>query len=216
MSSSDCTNQRDFVPILNHLRCTDLDAFKAHLLKTAKAGVRPLLAGSMGEAIHLSHSERVTIIQTARAVLDEAGLSHVPIIAGTGAGSTRETIELTKAAAAAGADYVIVIASGYFAGVLGSSRKALKAFWAEVSEKSPVPVILYNCTSHICWSNVSLTTCTDPGASGGIDLDSDLITEIAIDCPNTAGIKLTCVPHQGYLVLCLVDFADTGVETSES
>ena len=33
----------------------------------------------------------------------------------------------------------------------------------------------------------------DPGASGGIDLDSDLITEVAKDCPNTAGVKLTHV-----------------------
>ena len=31
----------------------------------------------------------------------------------------------------------------------------------------------------------------DPGASGGIDLDSDLIVELAKDCPNTAGVKLT-------------------------
>lgn len=33
----------------------------------------------------------------------------------------------------------------------------------------------------------------DPGASGGLDLDSDLITSIAEDCPNTAGVKLTYV-----------------------
>lgn len=31
-----------------------------------------------------------------------------------------------------------------------------------------------------------------PGASGGIDLDSDLITELAKDCPNLCGVKLTC------------------------
>jgi len=34
---------------------------------------------------------------------------------------------------------------------------------------------------------------TDPGASGGIDLDSDLITELAMDSPNLAGVKLTYV-----------------------
>jgi len=39
-----------------------------------------------------------------------------------------------------------------------------------------VPVIIYNY----------------PGASGGIDLDSDLILEIAKESPNTAGVKLTC------------------------
>lgn len=34
---------------------------------------------------------------------------------------------------------------------------------------------------------------TDPGASGGIDLDSDLILELAASCPNLSGIKLTYV-----------------------
>lgn len=31
----------------------------------------------------------------------------------------------------------------------------------------------------------------DPAASGGIDLDSDVITELAIESPNLAGVKLT-------------------------
>jgi len=31
-----------------------------------------------------------------------------------------------------------------------------------------------------------------PSASGGIDLDSDLIVELAKECPNICGVKLTC------------------------
>ncbi|KAF5357975.1 hypothetical protein D9756_001499 [Leucocoprinus leucothites] len=154
----------------------DLTSFEAQVSRTGLAGVAPVIAGSMGEASHLSHAERVTLIQSARKALDRAGLTDLPIIAGTGAGSTRETIELTKEAAAAGADYVLVIASGYFAGVLATHREALKAYWIEVSEKSPVPVMIYNF----------------PGASGGIDLDSDLITDLAKECPNICGVKLTC------------------------
>ena len=99
----------------------------------------------MGEASHLSRAERVTLIQSARRALDGAGLTQIPIIAGTGSGSTRETIELTKDAAAAGADYVLVIASGYFAGVLTMHREALKSYWSEISQQSPVPVMIYNC-----------------------------------------------------------------------
>jgi len=45
------------------------------------------------------------------------------------------------------ADYAIVIANGYFAGVLANNRLALKAFWVEVAEKSPIPVMIYNCAS---------------------------------------------------------------------
>lgn len=33
----------------------------------------------------------------------------------------------------------------------------------------------------------------DPGATGGIDLDSELITELATECPNVVGVKLTYV-----------------------
>ncbi|KAI0075147.1 dihydrodipicolinate synthetase [Panus rudis PR-1116 ss-1] len=154
----------------------DLESFTAHILRVAKGGVRPLLAGSMGEGSHLTHSERTALIKAARQALDDAGMEDVPIIAGTGTGSTRETIELTREAAEAGADYAIVICSGYFAGVLANNKKALKAFWTEVAEKSPIPVIIYNY----------------PGASGGIDLDSEIITELAQECPNLAGVKLTC------------------------
>ncbi|KAK7020547.1 Dihydrodipicolinate synthetase [Favolaschia claudopus] len=154
----------------------DLPSFEAHVVRIASAGVGPLIAGSMGEAPHLSHSERQLLIRTARRALDTAGMSTIPLIVGTGAPSTRETLELTQEAAKAGADYAIVIASGYFAGVLATNPAALKAFWTTVAEKSPIPVIIYNY----------------PGASGGIDLDSDLITELAMECPNLCGVKLTC------------------------
>ena len=119
--------------------------FEGHVVRLAKAGVYPLLAGSMGEAIHLSHDERQVLIKAARRALDKEGLKNVPVIAGTGAGSTRETLLLCREAADAGADYVIVIMSGYFAGALANDRKALKAFFVEVSGKSPLPVIIYNC-----------------------------------------------------------------------
>jgi 4-hydroxy-2-oxoglutarate aldolase len=103
----------------------------------------------MGEAHHLSPVERVTVIKATREALDDASFRSVPIIAGTGVGSTRETIARTKEAAAAGADHAIVIPSGYFAATLGSDRKAVKAFFKDVSEASYIPVMVYNCKSHI-------------------------------------------------------------------
>ena len=134
-----------FAPYLFAHQLLDLPPFEAHVVRAANAGVVPLIAGSLGEAIHLSHSERVKLIHAARKALDNAGLNHVPLIAGTGAGSTRETIELTNEAAAAGADYAIVIVSGYFAAALANNRPALKAFWVEVASKSLMPVMIYNC-----------------------------------------------------------------------
>ena len=85
------------------------------------------------------------MIKATREALDDAGFPDSPIVAGTGAGSTRETIQLCKEAAEAGAEYVIVITPGYFTSVLATNRNALKAFFIEVAEKSPIPVIIYNC-----------------------------------------------------------------------
>ena len=101
----------------------------------------------MGESIHLSQTERVELISAARRALDKAGLTAVPIIAGTGAGSTRETLQLTKQAAAAGADCALIIASGYFSGLLAANKSALKAYWKELAEQSSIPVMIYNCKS---------------------------------------------------------------------
>jgi len=154
----------------------DLAAFEKHVVHVARAGVGILVAGSNGEATHLTHTERSILIKTARAALDKAQLPDVPIIAGTGIGSTRETLELCREAAEAGADVAIVITSGYFAGSLVGNPKALKAWYTRVADESPIPVLLYNY----------------PGASGGIDLDSDLITELATEHPNIIGVKLTC------------------------
>jgi 4-hydroxy-2-oxoglutarate aldolase len=92
----------------------------------------------------------------------------------SGAGSTRETIALCKSAADAGADIVIVIPPGYFAGAM--SKPAIKTFFLDVAAASPLPVMMYNY----------------PGAAGSIDMDSDLIIDVARSSPNICGVKLTC------------------------
>ncbi|KAB5596489.1 Dihydrodipicolinate synthetase family protein [Ceratobasidium theobromae] len=152
----------------------DVPTFKKHIIYLARAGMGILVSGSMGEAHHLTPEERVILIHAAREALDSVGLTTVPVIAGTGIGSTKGTIELTRQAAEAGADYSIVIASGYYAG--GLNNESLTRFFLDVAAASPIPVIVYNY----------------PGAAGGIDLDSDTIEKIAIEGPNICGVKLTC------------------------
>ena len=171
----------------------DLDSFKAHVKYTVLAGTIPVIAGSAGEAVHLviigiffpfaalltdlqTHEERITLIKTARATLDSANLTSVPIIAGAGAPSTRESIVLAKEAATAGADFVMVIPPGYYASTLNANRQALTQFFIDIAAASPVPIIMYNF----------------PGVSGGIDLDSEMVIDVIKASPNVAGVKLTC------------------------
>lgn len=53
------------------------------MVELAKIGMQPVVCGSMGEAFHLTHEERVVLFKAAREALDEAGLSETVIIAGT-------------------------------------------------------------------------------------------------------------------------------------
>ena len=116
-------------------------------------------------------------------------------------------MELCIEAESAGVDYVLVITGGYFAGALKNNKEALKGFYKEVSEKSPVPVLIYNCECLTLksWQGVIEKNglVTDPGASGGIDLDSDIVIELAKECPNIVGIKLTYVLFTRFLVTTL-------------
>ncbi|KAK6086311.1 dihydrodipicolinate synthetase family protein [Seiridium cupressi] len=155
----------------------DLDALTKHVKFTATAGTIPVVCGSAGEAAHLSAEERTLVIKTTRAALESCDLGNVPIVAGVGASSTRETIYLAKRAQEAGADYVMVIPPGYYAAALQSNgSEALRKFLIDVAEASPLPVIVYNF----------------PGVSAGIDLDSDLIIDVVRQAPNVIGVKLTC------------------------
>ena len=97
-----------------------------------------LILGSNGELVMLSHEERVQAYNAAR----EAIPSDKLMLAGTGAESTRETIALTKAAATAGADAVLVLNPCYYKGQM--TTDALKAHYHAVADASPVPVIIYN------------------------------------------------------------------------
>jgi 4-hydroxy-2-oxoglutarate aldolase len=156
----------------------DLDALTKHVKYTATGGTIPVVCGSAGEAAHLSPEERQLVIRTTRAALDACGLHQVPIVAGVGAPSTRESIALARQAHAAGADHAMVIPPGYYAGALqGNGGEALKCFFVDIAAASPLPIIVYNF----------------PGVSGGIDLDSDLIVDVVRQAPNVVGVKLTYV-----------------------
>ncbi|CAK7235900.1 hypothetical protein SCUCBS95973_009424 [Sporothrix curviconia] len=155
----------------------DLDTLRKHVVFVTKSGTTPVLAGSAGEACHLSAAECILLIKTARTALDEAGLTETVLVAGIGSSSTRETIQFAKDAADAGADFAMVIPPGYYAGQLAQKNmNAVKQFFIDVATESPLPVILYNF----------------PDVSGGLDIDSDLVVDVVREHPNVVGVKLTC------------------------
>lgn len=145
-----------------------------HATKLAQAGVTGLVVhGSNGEAVHLSHEERSLITRITRQALDAAGFTHLPLIAGCGAQSTRETIQLCREAASAGASHVLVLPPAYYGSLL-NTRLIINHFRL-VADASPIPVLIYNF----------------PGACAGLDLSSDVVLKLSLH-PNIAGVKLTC------------------------
>lgn len=82
------------------------DETASHAARLVELGVQAVVvAGSTGEAPALTAGERVALIQR---VL-EAVAGRVPVLAGSGAASTRQAVELTTQALEAGADGVLVL-----------------------------------------------------------------------------------------------------------
>lgn len=108
----------------------------ARLLAQGVDGV--VVSGSTGEAPLLDPDEQRQVVGLAREELRDGKW----LIAGTGAESTRQTIALSRAAAAAGADAVLVRPPSYFSAA--ATPETLAIHFRAVADASPVPVLIYN------------------------------------------------------------------------
>lgn len=119
--------------------------------------------GTTGEASTLSMAEHTQVIQEIIRVANK----RIPIIAGTGANSTHEAIELTKEAKALGADAALLVTPYYNK----PTQEGLYQHYKAVAEAVDMPIILYNV----------------PGRTG-VDLLNDTVVRLA-DIDNIIGIK---------------------------
>lgn len=119
----------------------DVDAAKRLARYLAEHGSHGLvLAGTTGESPTLSDDEKLSLL---RAVRDELG-DELTLICGTGSNDTRHSVELTRAAAAEGADAVLVVTPYYNK----PNHDGLRAHFEAVAEAAgEVPVVLYNIPS---------------------------------------------------------------------
>lgn len=129
------------------------------------AGVSGVFAlGTNGEAYALSHKEKVQVMKI---VVDETK-GRVPVYAGTGCPTTKETITLSKEAEEIGADILSVIVP-YFA---AASQDELYAHYKAVAGSVKIPVVLYNI----------------PARTGNA-LAPATVARLAKDVPNIMGAK---------------------------
>jgi 4-hydroxy-2-oxoglutarate aldolase len=144
----------------------DLPGFRRNtqfLFDAPLAGL--VLFGSTGEGVLVEPDERAALLAAARELAGDRLL-----LAGTGAESTRATIRLSRSAAAAGADAVLVHPPGYFRSLMTAA--ALFEHYTAVADASPVPVVLYQV----------------PVASRSVELELPLIARLS-EHPNIIGVK---------------------------
>jgi dihydrodipicolinate synthase/N-acetylneuraminate lyase len=115
----------------------DLSGTAAHVRYLIDGGAHGVvIGGTSGEFITMTDSERIALV--AEAV--EAAAGRVPIVAGTGAAGTRQTIELTRAAADCGAAGALVILPYY----MRPFRDEVMDHFRAVSAAATIPILLYN------------------------------------------------------------------------
>jgi 4-hydroxy-tetrahydrodipicolinate synthase len=92
--------------------------------------------GTTGESPTLTNEEHLRVIQ----LVVEAAKKRVPVIAGTGSNSTRETIEMSVAARKVGADGLLLVTPYYNR----PGQEHLYRHFKAVVEAAPLPSVLYN------------------------------------------------------------------------
>ena len=119
--------------------------------------------GTTGESATLDVDEHLEVVR----VVIEVAAGRLAVIAGTGANSTREAIELTQAAANLGADAVLLVTPYYNK----PTQEGLYQHYKAIAEAVQIPQILYNV----------------PGRTG-VDMLNATVARLA-GMPNIVGIK---------------------------
>jgi 4-hydroxy-tetrahydrodipicolinate synthase len=155
----------------------DLDGLKRLIDWHVEQGTDGLvIVGTTGESPTVSQEEHCLLIRTA--VSHAAG--RIPIIAGTGANSTAEAIELTRCAKAAGAAAGLSVAPYYNK----PTQEGLYRHYKAIAEAVDLPTILYNVpgrTVSDIGNDTVLRLAQVPGivgikdATGNLERGSDLL-----------------------------------------
>src|SRR5262245_14844564 len=139
-----------------------LQWFLDHLIANGVHGI--FVLGTNSEFYALDEREKQEVIATAVGHIN----NRVPVFAGTGAESTRETIRLTRMAEREGADGVSII-TPYF---ISPNQQELADHYRQIAEATKLPVLLYN----------------NPSTCGGLRIDVETVAKLA-EIPNIRGVK---------------------------
>ena len=126
------------------------------------SGVVP--CGTTGESPTLDHEEHSRVVKLTVEFAKGRGI----VMAGTGSNSTREAVELTQEAEAAGATAILQVAPYYNK----PTPEGLYQHFKAVAQSTKLPIMLYSI----------------PGRCG-IEIGLDVLVRLAENCPNICAIK---------------------------
>ena len=121
-----------------------------------------VVAGTTGESPTITHAEQARLFEVVREAVT------VPVVAGVGSNSTRESLELLKAAEAAGVDGVLVVTPYYNR----PSQAGLLRHFRTIAEATELPVMLY-----------------DIPVRTGRKIETTTLVELAQTVPNIVALK---------------------------
>ena len=98
-----------------------------------------IVCGTSGEASTLSHEEHIAAIRYCVNRVNK----RVPVIAGTGSNCTATAVQLSKEAAEAGADGLLLVTPYYNK----ATQNGLIAHYTTIAQEAKAPIILYNVPS---------------------------------------------------------------------
>jgi 4-hydroxy-tetrahydrodipicolinate synthase len=139
---------------------------QARLIETVLAGGSHgiVVNGTTGEPTSLTLAERKALLESAV----KAVAGRVPVVAATGGQNFAETVELTRAAAAAGASALLVV-TPYF---IKPPVRGLIEYYEAIARLTPLPLLIY----HI------------PGRAG-VTMPAAAMVETASRAPTLVGVK---------------------------
>ena len=115
----------------------DEEAYRQLIERQIEGGIHGLVpCGTTGESPTLSHTEHKRVVEIC---LDQVK-KRVPIIAGSGSNSTSESLELTKHAEKAGADYALMITPYYNK----PTQEGLYQHYKTIADATKIPIVVYN------------------------------------------------------------------------
>ena len=148
----------------------DYPAFKKLLDFQLENGTDAIIVcGTTGEAATMSYIERMRTIEAAVRYVD----GRVPVIAGTGSNSTGNAVTLSRDAAQAGVDGLLVVTPFYNK----ATQEGLVRHYTTIADQVEKPLIVYNVPSRTgvkCTAETYARLAEHPGILGVKEASGDL------------------------------------------